>query len=190
MMHRMILALALSVLIMPACDRSYTPKPMGYVRVHYPEKKYTLFDSAAPFRFEVPEYTEVVPSTSANAEPWWYNIRYPEYNGTIHLSYKNPGDHVDELIGDTRTLVYKHSSQADGIVEIPYVDTSRRKYGILYELKGNVASAVQFFLTDSTEHFLRGALYFRTTPNRDSLNPVINFVEEDIEHLMETLEWK
>lgn len=173
-----------------SCDRSYTPKPAGYLKVHYPEKEYVAFEAAGPYTFEYPVYARVIPSKSRVTEPWWYDIRFPEYNGTIYLSYKDPQGDPAALIEDTRTLVYKHASKADGITEIPFVDTANEKYGILYELSGNVASAVQFFLTDSTDHFLRGSLYFSTTPNRDSLNPVIKFVREDIEHMIESVQWK
>ncbi len=182
-------AVILLLLLTISCDRSYTPKPTGYIRVHYPEKEYRAFEQAEPYSFEVPVYARVEESRTKNAEPWWYNVRFPEYDGTVHLSYKQVDRNIDQLIEESRSLVYKHTSQADGILEIPYLDTAGRKYGILYELKGNVASSVQFFMTDSTEHFLRGSLYFRTTPNRDSLNPIIAFVQEDIEHMIETLEW-
>lgn len=173
-----------------SCDRSYTPKPAGYLKVHYPEKEYVVFEQAEPFVFEVPVYAQVQKSRSRNAEPWWYDIRFPEYDGTLHLSFKDPEGDPEGLIEDTRTLVYKHASRSDGITEIPFVDTAHHKYGILYDLSGNVASAVQFFLTDSTDHFLRGSLYFNTEPNRDSLNPVINFVREDIEHMIESVRWR
>ncbi len=178
------------LIVFTSCGRSYTPKPVGYLKVHYPEKEYVAFEQAGPFVFEYPVYAEVGKSRSGRAEPWWYDIRFPEYDATIHLSYKDPEGDPGKLIEDTRTLVYKHASQSDGITEIPFVDTEHDKYGILYELDGNVASAVQFFLTDSIDHFLRGSLYFSTTPNRDSLNPVINFVREDIEHLIESVRWK
>lgn len=173
-----------------SCDRSYTPKPAGYLKVHYPEKEYVVFEEAGPYSFEYPVYAEVRPHISRASAPWWYDIRFPEYDGTLHLSFRDPEGDPAELIEDTRTLVYKHASRSDGINEIPFVDTDHDKYGILYELRGDVASAVQFFLTDSTRHFLRGALYFNTTPNRDSLNPVINFVQEDIVHLVESVQWK
>ena len=71
-----------------------------------------------------------------------------------------------------------------------YEDKEKSVYGVLYEIKGNAASSVQFYATDSTKHFLRGALYFNTVPNKDSLAPAIQFVEEDIIHLIETLSWK
>lgn len=176
--------------LLAACNGNYTPKPMGYLKVEYPEKEYVVYDEKAPFTFEYPSYAEVVPSRVETSGVYWYNVNFPVYNGTLHLSYKSLEDDVQTLIGESRDLVYKHASQADGIAEIPFVDTANDRYGIMYELSGNVASAVQFFITDSTENFLRGSLYFRTTPNRDSLNPIINFVKEDVEHMIETIQWK
>lgn len=184
------LALSMLLLLSAGCKKNYTPKPTGYVKVDYPEKTYIKFDSTAPFTFEYPAYAEVEPVETAKREPYWYNVNFPMYKGTLHLSYKNIRGDVEPFIKDSRDLVYKHASQADGIVEVPFRDTAGHRYGILYELGGDVASSVQFFLTDSTRHFLRGSLYFRTTPNRDSLNPIINFVKEDIEHMIETVQWK
>jgi gliding motility-associated lipoprotein GldD len=179
----------LLVFFLSACNGNYTPKPAGYPRVVYPEKAYTLFDADAPFSFEYPVYARMVPYRS-NSEPYWYNMEFPALNGEIHLSYKPVDGNLNDYIEDSRSLVYKHAARSDGINELPMIDTLHKRYGILYDLKGNVASAVQFFVTDSAEHFLRGSLYFNTTPNRDSLNPVIAFVREDIVHLIKTLEWK
>ncbi len=178
------------LILLSACDRSYTPKPLGYIKVHYPEKSYLLFDEADPFSFEYPAYSVVLTDKKMNSEAYWYNIFYPEYNSTIHLSYKEVDHNVNNFIEDSRTLVYKHTSRADGIDEIPFLDTINRRFGIMYKLKGNVATSIQFFVTDSTNHFIRGSLYFNTSPNRDSLNPIINFIREDIEHLIETIVWK
>lgn len=178
------------LLVLAACDRNTTPKPTGYPRVVYPEREYVLFDKARPYAFEVPVYADVVPHRSNISEPYWYDIRFPAFNGTLHLSYKRLENNVDAYIEDARTLVYKHASRSDGISEVPFRDTANNRYGILYDLAGNVASSVQFFLTDSTEHFLRGSLYFNTTPNSDSLRPIIRFVKQDIEHMIETVQWK
>jgi gliding motility-associated lipoprotein GldD len=187
MRNKVLLVMVLGLI---ACDRSYVPKPNGYIRVYYPEKEYALFQDAEPFEFEYPVYAKVEPNQSRISEPYWYDINFSEYDGTVYLSYKTLNNNVEEYIEDTRTLVYKHTARSDGIIEIPFMDTANKRYGILYELSGNVASPVQFFLTDSTQHFLRGSLYFRTTPNRDSLNPIITFVREDIEHMIETTRWK
>lgn len=173
-----------------ACNRSYTPKPTGYLRVDYPDRKYVPFDQAAPYTFEVPAYAEVVPHQSDIAEPFWYDVNFPPFDGTLYLSYKQIEGDVNDYIEDSRSLVYKHASRSDGIRETPFMDSAGNKYGILYDLAGNVASSVQFFLTDSTEHFLRGSLYFNATPNSDSLRPIIRFVKQDIEHMIETVQWK
>lgn len=180
----------LALILLLACDRNYTPKPAGYLRVHYPDKEYTLFNGDAPFSFLYPVYAEVKEDRSGLSENYWYNIFFPGYDGTIHLSYKKVEGNLDGLVEDCRTLVYKHTTRSDGIDELPFIDTVNQRYGILYDLKGNVASSVQFFVTDSIEHFLRGSLYFNTTPNRDSLRPVIDFIRDDIEYLIESIEWK
>ena len=179
-----------AVVFLASCNSSYTSKPLGHLKVEYPEKEYVMYKGDAPFQFEYPAYAELEKGEGRDDEIHWYNMNFPMYKSTLHLSYKPLQGDVDLLIRESRDLVYKHASQSDGIDEIPFIDKESSNYGILYELGGNVASAVQFFITDSTEHFLRGSLYFNTTPNRDSLNPIINFIEEDITHMMETVEWK
>ncbi len=173
-----------------ACHRSSTPKPEGYARIDFPEKAYRLYDRQDQYRFEIPVYSEVVADSSRMAEPGWINVVFPPLNGTVHLSYKPVKDNLEDYITDARTLVYKHTVRAEGIEETPFYQRDQRRFGIVYDLKGNVASAVQFFITDSTHHFLRGSLYFNSRPNRDSLNPVITFLREDIMHMIETTEWK
>ena len=181
----------LFVLIMTlSCDRSYTPKPSGYMRIDYPEKSYKLYTGEAFYQFEIPEYAHVEADRSRGAEQGWINVVIPQLNGKIHLSYKAVNDNLDLFITDSRTLVYKHTVKAQGIEESPFIQRDQRRFGMVYDLKGDVASAVQFFVTDSTHHFLRGSLYFNCPPNRDSLNPVIEFLREDIMHMIETTSWK
>jgi gliding motility-associated lipoprotein GldD len=124
------------------------------------------------------------------SEPGWINVLIPSLNGQVHLSYKPVEGNLGAYIEDSRSLVYKHTVKAEGIEETPLIDRDNNRFGMVYDLKGDVASAVQFFLTDSTTHFLRGSLYFNTRPNRDSLNPVIEFLRQDILHMIETTEWK
>lgn len=173
-----------------ACDRSYTPKPSGYVRIDYPEKSYRLYDEQEFYQFEIPTYAVVDRDHSPNAEAGWINLEFPQLNGTIHLSYKPVKDNLLAYITDSRDLVYKHTVKAQGIEETPFIDREQHRFGMIYDLKGDVASAVQFFVTDSTQHFLRGSLYLNCRPNRDSLNPVIDFLREDILHMIETTSWK
>lgn len=172
------------------CGEASYPRPEGYVRVDYPERSYVSYDEQQAYRFELPAYARVSPSHSKGAEPGWIDIQIPPLNATIHLSYKPVENNLTRFITDSRTLAYKHTVKAAGIDEKPFMDPENKRFGMVYELKGDVASALQFFVTDSTDHFLRGSLYFNCAPNRDSLNPVIGFLQEDIMHLINTLEWK
>jgi len=178
------------VLLGMACDRSYTPKPTGYVRIDYPEKTYRLYDDQEFYQFEIPTYAVVKIDNGRDAEAGWVNLEIPSLNGTIHLSYKPVKDNLIDYITDSRDLVYKHTVKAQGIEDTPFIHSEEKRFGMIYDLKGDVASAVQFFVTDSTNHFLRGSLYLNCRPNRDSLRPVIEFLREDIIHMIETTSWK
>jgi gliding motility-associated lipoprotein GldD len=174
----------------PSCKQSYTPKPEGYLKISYPEKVYKLYSDQEFYQFEIPAYAVVEIDSGPRSEEGWINVAIPELNGKIHLSYKPVDDHLNALITDCRELVYKHTVKAHEIKETPFIQRDQKRFGMIYDLKGDVASAVQFFITDSTDHFLRGSLYFNTQPNRDSLNPVIDFLREDILHMIETTQWK
>jgi gliding motility-associated lipoprotein GldD len=185
-----ILIWAILLLSLLCCKRHYTPKPAGYLRIDFPEKTYQIYNSSCPFTFEYPLYGKIIADTSRIAEPCWINIEFPSFGGKIHISYKPVSNNVNVYIEDSRTLAYKHTVKADAISETLYTNDEKKVYGLLYQIKGDAASSVQFYLTDSTRHFLRGSLYFNVQPNADSLAPVIDFFMEDIMHLVETLEWK
>lgn len=173
-----------------ACKQKYTPKPYGYFRIDFPDKNYHLSDLNVPFQFEYPSYAKLVRDTLAGAEPYWMNISIPKYKSKIHLSYKTIDNNLAKLIEDSRELAYKHSIKASAINEKLYLAPDRKVYGTIYEIKGNVASSLQFHLTDSTKNFIRGSFYISEIPNYDSLHPVIEFIDEDIYHLIETFSWK
>lgn len=184
------LAIAFSILVAPGCRKNYTPKPKSYFRIDFPEKKYVAYEpEGCPYRFDIPEYARVVPFKGAMVEPCWINIQFPGYKGTIHMSYKTLNNNLGSHVEDIRTLAYKHIVKADDIVEHSFSFPDRRVHGIIYDIKGNTASSLSFFATDSATHFLTGALYFNVLPNKDSLAPVIRFFTADIEHLIETLQW-
>lgn len=180
----------LLLILLISCDGSYTPKPAGYARIDYPVRSYQLYDVQNACRFEIPSYAFVEVDSSQGSDGGWFNVVIPSLNGKIHMSYKPVDGNLGEYIADCRALVYKHTVKAEGIEESPFIHRDKNQYGMVYDLKGDVASAVQFFITDSTHHFLRGSLYFNAPPNRDSLNPVIDFLREDIIHLIETTAWK
>ena len=171
-------------------DEVYTPKPKAYFRIAFPEKKYVSYDSVCPFKFEVPAYSRMENDKTTNAEPCWLNLQFPQFNGTLHLSYKAVNGNINKYFEDTYTLASKHQIKASGIEEQLFKNDSLKVYGLMYEIEGNAASAIQFYLTDSSKHFLRGALYFNSVPNIDSIAPVLSFIKKDIFHLIETFEWK
>lgn len=167
-----------------------SPKPRGYFRIAFPKKEYKIYDSLCPFRFEVPAYSEVVPNSSKNAEPCWQNIEFKPFKATLYLSYKTVENNLPKYLEDAHAFANRHQIKANGMEQIVILRDSANVYGLLFDISGNTASSVQFYLTDSTRHFLRGSLYFNCTPNADSLKKVIDFLKLDILHLINTTSWK
>ena len=174
---------------MVACNNSYTPKPPAYFRISFPEKVYQATDNKLPYTFEYPTYTLLKADTSRGAEPFWTNLYFPDFNAGIHITYKVVDGNLPNLLEDARTMAFKHTVKADAIDEQIFVNPNSKVSGLMYTIKGNAASQIQFYLTDSNRHFLRGALYFNEHPNKDSLAPVVAFVSEDIVHLIESVQW-
>ncbi|MBO9659809.1 MAG: hypothetical protein J7527_13400 [Chitinophagaceae bacterium] len=180
---------------MLSCNSPYTYKKKGYFNITFPEKKYQSFDQPGyPYTFEYPVYATVAKDTSffdTKAGDWWINIDFPRFNGRIYVSYKGvTPKNFDSLVNDGFKMAYKqHTDIATGI-EDSAINTPNGVEGIYFSLKGNTATANQFFVTDSTRHFLRGALYFNAAPNEDSLSIVNDFLKQDLKHLINTLRWK
>lgn len=171
-------------------DDTIAPKPKAYFRISFPEKQYLKYDSVCPFTFEMPVYSRIDNDKNYGAEPCWLNLNFPTYNGTLHLSYKTVSGNLNDYLEDTYTLASKHQIKASGIEEHLISKDSNKVYGLIYEIKGNAASSIQFFLTDSTHHFIRGALYFNAIPNTDSIAPVLEFIRKDIYQMIATFKWK
>ena len=181
--------------IISSCNSNYTPKPRGYYKINLPEKKYQVFEDAGyPYSFEYPVYAKVVKDSTffgeATENPWWINVDFPQFNGRIYVSYKEIGKNkFDTLVKQAFALTGKHTSKAYSI-DYSLLTTPNHLHGVFFTVGGDVATANQFFLSDSTKHFLRGALYFDATPNADSLGIVNRFLVEDMKHLINTLTWK
>ena len=172
-------------LLFAACNESYTPKPRGFFGIDLPEKKYRTSELNCPFNFEYGSYAEL----DMREEYCWFNITYPKLNGIIHMSYKSAGSNLRQHINNSHDLAYKHSRVAEGINEQEYRNPEKNVFGIVYDFEGHTATAMQFYLTDSSQHFIRGALYFKNEMN-DSILPVSNFIKEDIYHLIESWQWE
>lgn len=184
---------ALAALALAACggEKAYIPKPMGYFDIHTPEPKYQAYDSICPFRFEYSSYSRVRPYARGDEKrPCWFDIHYPAYQATIHVSYDELENNLAQYVEDEHTLVYKHVIKSSGIEEARVLDTASGVYGMIFNIDGEPATPYQFYLTDSTRHFFRAVLYFDFKPNYDSLAPVVNFLKRDMDHMVETFEWK
>lgn len=193
----LLLILFVSIIALVGCHGDYTPKPKAYPRVLFPERKYEMYDApGCPFKFEKPTYATVVKDTTffgakLRAEDCWMNIYFNSLNGVINLTYKDINDtmSLEKLIEDAHKMAFKHTKKANFIDEI-VINNANGVGGVLYDLGGDAASNVQFFLTDSNKHFIRGALYFYNTPNSDSMAPVLSFVKADMNEMLRSFEWK
>ena len=183
---------SLLIALFSSCDsKQYQPKPRGYFRIDFPEKEYVRLDSMSYYSFEYPTYTTITPDYHSLQEKEWINVEYPSHKGTIHISYKTVNDNLDAYLEDSYYMMTKHISRAMGIRDSVIINPERDVYGLVYFLEGEgVASPMQFYLTDSVSHFMRGSLYFNVKTNNDSLAPVIDFIIDDVRHLIETVEWK
>ena len=188
---RTILIFVLFSLIATACQQNYVPKPRGYFRIELPERSYREMDSTLPYSFSYPVYCKITPDTYSPNEHGWINVEFPKLNAKLHLSYKTIDKNLAKYLNDTHMLVSKHIPKATAIEESQINNPEHHMYGTIYKIQGSEAASVyQFYVTDSIHHFIRGALYFNSEPNNDSLVPVIDFVSKDIDHIIETLRWK
>lgn len=211
---RILLSLTLPVMLLTACNETYTSKKRGYFKIDFPQHQYRLLnDPALPYSFEYPVYGTIVQDSAyfdSNPEnPFWRNIDFPVFNARIFLSYKQIGgkalykipvgegkykdslgiNQFDKLVNDAYTLTSKNDVVASSITDSVFV-TKNGISGVYFKVGGNAATAKQFFMTDTVKNFIRGALYFGSTPNADSLKPVQEFLQKDIEHLINTFRWK
>lgn len=177
--------------ILSSCG-GYTPKPSGYFRIELPEKTYDTYnEDKYPFTFQYANnVSNVQQKKERDNDKYGLNIIYPKMRCCIYCDYKPINGNFREITEDCRSFVYKHTSKADAITTQPYENEEKKVYGLLYRIEGNTASQIQFVLTDSTKNLFRGALYFNSTPNADSLAPVLGYVSEDIIKLIESFEWK
>ena len=180
----------IAVLFALSCKQPYTPKPRAYYRIDFPEKDYQSFESGCKYSFEFPVYGQVTEAEFKTAEPCWYNIQFPDYEATIYLTYKPLHDNLAAHIEDVRKIVYKHIIKADDIIETRINHSDQDVYGLIYDIRGNAATSVNFYITDSVSGFLSGSLYFNVQTNKDSLAPAIQFFREDIVHLINTFSWE
>jgi gliding motility-associated lipoprotein GldD len=179
-------------LVLTGCGGDFLPKPKGYNRIDLPSHEFCQIDAELPYAFEHSVHAQIEPDSFNLAERNWINLNYAELGGKVHLTYLSldtKGKDLRKVLQDAITLTAKHQIKAYGIEESVML-TPRGYTGVVAELSGEVPTQFQFFVTDSTSHFLRGALYFNTATKNDSLAPVIEYIKMDMAHLMNTLKFR
>ena len=189
------IALSVSVILLGSlllsCAKNYQPKPKGYNRLLLPEEKYRALPDSLPYQFEYSTSAKLLRDTSWINEKFWIEIYYPTLKANIHITYKrikNRDALLKELLNDAYRLTSKQQIKAYGIDEVKVV-TPLGKTALIAEISGEVPSQFQFTMTDSSTNFLRGALYFNTKVQNDSLAPAIDFMKKEAMHLINTLKW-
>jgi gliding motility-associated lipoprotein GldD len=196
-------------LMMISCNSHFTPKPKGYFRIDLPQHAYQQFDEPGfPYSFEFPVYAKISKEADTTGEnPYWINIDFKDFNGRIYLSYKSINgrsvykvktekgyrdsivvNNFENLREEAYKMTYKHTIKSSGIIDSFFNGAAGS--GVYFYVAGEAATSKQFYVSDSSRHFLRGALYFDASPNEDSLSLVSHFLESDIRHMLKTLKWK
>ncbi len=168
-----------------SCKNEPLPKPASYLRLDYPVARYQPVKSSCPFAFEA-NTTAII----KNENNCGIAIQYPKMKATIYITYKSVNQNIKTLLRDAQKLTYEHVIKADEILEQPFFNKDKKVYGLFYSVNGNAATNSQFYVTDSTTHFITGSMYFYAKPNYDSIMPAASYVKNDMQRLMETIVWK
>ena len=167
-----------------SCNDEQLPKPKGYLSLSYPVSTYKYLELDRPYTFEVSELAIV-----KDDRHHWLKIQYPSLKASLDITYRPVEGNLKELLTESEKLVYSHVVKAEEIVPKNFENMNKRVFGSMQQITGNAASQIQFHVTDSTRHFIKGALYFYTKPNYDSILPAVEHVKKDIIRLVETLAW-
>ncbi|MGC6431961.1 MAG: gliding motility lipoprotein GldD [Jejuia sp.] len=196
MNFKFIFLVVLAGFLISCGEEDYVPKPKAYLRLEYPKATYSKQDLPnMPLTFDLSNLVENVKlkPLKSTTESYGANLDYKPLKATIFLTYKaieGDGKNLNAFLRDAQKLTLEHTKKADEIPVYPYQNANRKVYGVLSEVKGNAASPAQFYVTDSVNHFLTGSLYFKAKPNYDSILPAANYLQKDIQRIMETVEWQ
>lgn len=196
MQKRFFLLAILSAGLFIACsgDKNSAPKPKTYFRIDVPLPIYQKFDTLGlPFMFDYPNYGEVEKAEERFDNKNWFNINYPDYGCKLYLSFVglSSKNTLSNLVNDSYNLTKEHDKFSSGVIERAYSNQEAKVYGYVFEIKGTkVVSPYQFYITDSSRYFVRGALYIESSPNADSLSPIIQRLTQDLDYMISTFEWK
>jgi len=167
-----------------SCGNESVPKPKSHLSLEYPNATFETLETNCSYQFDVNNFSLVKDKNCS------FEIHYPKMKATIYLTHKTVNNNITALLRDAQRLTYEHVIKADDITEQPFVNHKKKVFGMFYQVGGNAATNAQFYVTDSTKNFVTGSVYFYTKPNYDSILPASKYVQDDMRHIMETLEWK
>lgn len=186
--------LMLFIFILESCTQDNVLREKAYPRIYLPKKEYKKYTAECNYSFDIPTYCSIenkdfFRNEKLISDSCWANIVFNGLNGKLHLSYKYYPDQeaLTKLMEESYKLTSKHTVKATYIRD-SIIDNDSIK-GLIYSVGGNAASAKQFILTDYKHKFVRGALYFSNTPNADSMKPIIDFVNQDIDRIIKTFKF-
>ncbi|MCB0466149.1 MAG: gliding motility lipoprotein GldD [Aequorivita sp.] len=184
--NSLVFLLLSSLFILASCEDDVLVKPSAMLRLDYPKPEYKTVETGCPYNFSMNENATIVSKKKCGT-----NIYYPNMKATLYLTYQNiHNNNLDSLLQDAQKLAYDHTIKANSIPEQPFINPDKNVYGMFYMINGNAATQAEFYVTDSINHFLNGALYFNAKPNFDSIYPAVVYLREDIRKLMETITWE
>lgn len=184
-------SILLLLFVMAACGEEMPiPKPPTYLRTDFPEHTYKRTNLDCPYSFELSEAYNYNPVIENGVRTCHLDINLGQLNGVINFSYIEMEHPLKDYIDYSLNKVEEHKVKADAIEDKQFLHPEKRVFGTFFELKGNVASPFQFYLTDSTNRFVSAVVYFNARPNYDSLRPSLEYLKQDLMHLVETFEWK
>tara|TARA_B110000003_G_scaffold250446_1_gene263460 strand:- start:608 stop:1159 length:552 start_codon:yes stop_codon:yes gene_type:complete len=176
---------SLILIFLFSCHEETLPKPRAFLNLEFDKPIYQQLKLFRPYSFEVSKRVEII-----NEPNNWLKIDYPFIGASVDITYRGIENNLRELIMESEKLVFKHTLKAEKISSNDYINNDKKVFGTIYEITGNAASHIQFHLTDSSKHFIKGGLYFKTKPNYDSLLPAVAYIKNDILYLIETFKWK
>ena len=184
MLKKAVFALVINLLV--SCGKDPLPKPSGELRLEYPAAKYRQFSSSCPYTFQYSGYAKI----DTGKQSCWYYVNYPDMKAKVFITYFPIKNDFDLHVKEAEKMVYEHTIKASSIQTKSFSYPEKKVYGNFYELKGQSASNIQFYATDSTRHFVTANLYFNSRPKPDSLAPAVDYIKKDILHMLDTFEWK
>ena len=191
-MNKILFTILVTIIFYACKNDSPVPKPPTYLRTEFPEHTYRMVSNDCPYELKLAEIYNYKPCIFEKSNFCMQQIDLGPLNGSLFLYYiRIPSkDSLPAIINYANDKVDDHKIKADKIDFTQLIDRDKRVFGTFFELKGNVATNFQFYLTDSTNNFLRGEVLLNCRPNYDSLRPSLEYLKRDLLELVNNFKWQ